>query len=152
MCFLLNFPHTGRILLKTRYSKKYHGDLSSYAIAIVADRQRKMNYQIKFISNKKIKLILTKECNDPAVLVDNKKIVGIDVNTKHNMFAFNDGHTIMYDWDIVYKEKGLRKYLARKAYNKSKHHNKEKYHGKETKKEKKNNNVEESSIKTRNLL
>ena len=134
MCFLLNFPNTGKILLKTRYSKKYHGDLNSYAIAITKSNQQKINYQIKFVSNKKIKLILTKEYDDPVALMDNKKIVGIDVNTKHNMFAFNDGHTIMYDWDLVYKEKGLRKYLAKKAYNKSKHHNKEKHHGKETRK------------------
>jgi len=129
--YVLNLPKVKQLLLKTRLNKTYHGDISSFD-AKSQRYQYGMNYKIKFMNNKRIKLILSKESKDIQKKKDNKKIIGIDVNTKHNMFSFSDGHIIRYDNKLIYKEKGLRKYLARMAKNKALHHNKEKHHGRKT--------------------
>lgn len=130
--YVLNLPKVKQFLLKTRLNKTYHGDINSF-ISKPSGVQHRMSYQIKFMNNKRIKLILNKESKEPQKKKNNKKIIGIDVNTKHNMFSFNDGHIIRYDNKLIYKEKGLRKYLARMAKNKALHHNKEKQHGRKIK-------------------
>lgn len=129
--YVLNLPKVKQFLLKTRLNKKYHGDISSFETKSQGNQHR-MNYQIKFMNSKRIKLILTKESKDIQKKKNNKEIIGIDVNTKHNMFSFSDGYTIRYDNKLIYKEKGLRKYLSRYESNKRLKHNKEKHHGRKT--------------------
>ena len=123
--FLLNLPNLGEITIKTKYSKFYHDDLETFKVNVQRDRQIKMNYQIKFLNNRRIKLALTKESEESPNVLNKTNITGIDVNTKHNLFCFSDGHTIRYDNNLIYKEKGLRKYLKKMARHKAKHHNKE---------------------------
>ena len=122
--FLLNLPNRGEINIKTRYSKVYHDDLETFKVN-VQPKQIKMNYQIKFLNNRKIKLTLIKESEELPIILNKSNTTGIDVNTKHNLFYFSNGHIIRYDNELIYKEKGLRKYLSKMAYHKAKHHNKE---------------------------
>lgn len=123
--FLLNLPNRGEISIKTRYSKNYHDNLETFKVNIQRNRQIKMNYQIKFLNNRRIKLALTKESEELPIILNKSNTTGIDVNTKHNLFYFSNGYIIRYDNELIYKEKGLRKYLAKIAYHKAKHHNKE---------------------------
>ena len=123
--FLLNLPNRGEINIKTKYSKDYHDNLETFKVNVQKNRQIKMNYQIKFLNNKRLKLTLTKESKELPNALNKINITGIDVNTKHNLFCFSDGYIIRYDNELIYKEKGLRKYLSKMAYHKAKHHNKE---------------------------
>jgi putative transposase len=41
------------------------------------------------------------------------------------LFSYSDGNILRYDNNLIYKEKGLRKYLAKMAHHKAIHHNKE---------------------------
>ena len=123
--FLLNLPNRGEINIKTRYSKVYHDDLETFKVNVQRNKQIKMNYQIKFLNNKRIKLTLTKESEKSPNILNKTNIAGIDVNTKHNLFYFSNGYIMRYDNELIYKEKGLRKYLAKMAYHKAKRHNKE---------------------------
>ena len=123
-CFILNLPKLSRINIKTRWNQKYHGNIYDFPIKSQG-KQIRLNYTIKFLDNRRIKLILAKENDEQQKIINAKNILGIDVNTKHNLFSYSDGNILRYDNSLIYKEKGLRKYLAKMAHHKAIHHNKE---------------------------
>jgi len=80
------------------YSKKYHGKLSDYWIE--KDGQKQISYLVSFV-NDRVRIILTKEVEREYCLyeLDDSKILGVDVNIKHNVFACSDETEIDLDRD-----------------------------------------------------
>jgi IS605 OrfB family transposase len=71
------------------YSKKYHGKLSDYWVE--KDGQKQVPYLVCF-QNERVRIILTKETEREycSYELDDSKILGVDVNIKHNVFACSD--------------------------------------------------------------
>lgn len=91
------------------YSKKYHGKLSEYWK--LGKGQKQIPYLVKF-ENNRVRIILTKEVEREYMSyeLDDNKILGVDVNIKHNVFACSDNTEIDLDRD---KLSGFAKLLKR---------------------------------------
>lgn len=123
----LNIPKVEKIVIPCRYNKKYHGKLSEYKYSYTKNNQSQISYKCKIEKNR-IRIILTKEFPDKDILkVDNNQIIGIDVNTKNNLFSFSDGHLIKYDKWLMDKYRRYQKYISRIQCNKAKRNLDKKY-------------------------
>jgi len=91
------------------YSKKYHGKLRDYHVD--KQGQKQIPYLVKF-ENNRVRIILTKEVEREycSYELDDNKILGVDVNIKHNVFACSDETEIDLDRD---KLSGFAKLLKR---------------------------------------
>ena len=83
------------ISIPTKYSKKYHGNLSLYK-----KQSQKYFYTIKFNNKNAISILY---CIDGMRnLINNKNsFIGIDVNLKHNMFSLSNNDIYNYDNNLI---------------------------------------------------
>ena len=94
----LSFPTRKSMDIPVKFSKGYHGKMSDYA-----KKTNDYEYVVSFDEmRKQVKVNLVKDgeryipdisCND--------KLVGIDVNVKHNLFSVSDGTAYDYDRELV---------------------------------------------------
>jgi putative transposase len=126
----LNIPKIEKIIIPTRYNKKYHGNLNEYKYSYTKQNQSQISYKCKIYDNK-IQIILTREIinNDLKLEIDNENTIGIDVNTKNNLFSLSDNNFIRYDKWLMDKYRKYEKYIARIQRNKEKR-NLDKQYGK----------------------
>ena len=122
----LNLAGYQSIIIPTKFSKKYHGDIDSYN-----GKPYKMNnkgifgkrvtYTIKFLKNRKVKIILFQEAEKSHYTYDENKnnILGVDVNTSSNLFSLSSGIQIKYDEKIINQAAKLNKTISYKQTNKS---------------------------------
>jgi putative transposase len=91
------------------YSKKYHGNLKEYWI--YKKGQKQIPYLVCF-QNERIRILLTKdiERDHESYEIDDSKILGVDVNIKHNIFACSDGANIDLNRDRL---RGFASLLSR---------------------------------------
>ncbi len=102
----INLPKIAIIDLPVRHSKKYHGILQDYKYFLnKTTGQKQYLIQISFDEIKKeVKINLVKDIEKNVS--DNykgKQIFGVDVNTKHNIFALSNYETQEIDNNLVNK-------------------------------------------------
>ena len=116
-----NIPKVGKIIVPTRYSKNYHGKLSDYKYSYTKQNQSQISYTLK-IENNRIRFIFVKESNDKEnnLDIDNENVIGIDVNTKNNLFSLSDGKFIEYDKWLIEKYKRLENKISKVQSTKAK--------------------------------
>lgn len=122
----LNLAGYKQIIIPTKFSKKYHGNLECYN-----GKPYKMNnrgtmgkrimYTIKFLKDRKVKIILCQEVEKQNYVYDSNKnnILGVDVNTSSNLFSLSNGVQIPYDEKIINQAARLNKTISYKQTNKS---------------------------------
>ena len=143
----LNIPSIGKIEIPIKYSKKYHGNLNDYKHSINSKtKQKRYCYKLQVLDNK-IRFIFAKEDKKQKkkIKVNNFNTIGVDVNTKHNLFSLSDGYTIEYDRWIIDKYKNYERYIERIQRNKEKNKIETKKYGKKvTRRIKKMNRISEA--------
>ena len=102
----INLPKIAIIDLPVRHSKKYHGTFKDYKYFLnKTTGQKQYLIQISFDEVKKeVKITLVR--NIKKNISDNyegKQILGVDVNTKHNIFALSNYETQKIDKNLIKK-------------------------------------------------
>ena len=122
----INLAGYKQIVIPTKFSKKYHGNLDYYN-----GKPYKMNnkgtmgkgvtYTIKFLKDRKVKINLFQEAEKSNYAYDDSKndILGVDVNTSSNLFSLSNGIQIPYDEKIINQAARLNKAISHKQTNKS---------------------------------
>jgi len=98
----LNIPHFGIVEIPFRYSKKYHGNLSSIHYSMTS--KNKNQYQKQYtctIEKNRLKIVITEDDNRIYPISIGNRIEGIDVNVKHNLLQCSNGYTVDYDRKMV---------------------------------------------------
>ena len=94
----LSFPTRKTMDIPVKYSKYYHGPMSDYTKA-----SNDYDYVICFDElRKQVKVNIAKsgERYIPEVTPEDK-VVGVDVNIKHNLFSLSDGTVYDFDRDLL---------------------------------------------------
>ena len=102
----INLPKIATIDLPVRHSKKYHGTFKDYKYNLnKRTGQKQYLIQISFDEVKKeVKITLVRDIiKNVSDNYEGKQILGIDVNTKHNIFALSNYETQEIDKDLVKK-------------------------------------------------
>ena len=106
----INLPKIAIVDLPVRHSKKYHGILQDYKCFLnKRTGQKQYLIQISFDEVKKeVKITLVRDIEKNVSTnskkeLNNKQILGIDVNTKHNIFALSNHETQEIDNNLVNK-------------------------------------------------
>lgn len=122
----LNLAGYQSIIIPTKFSKKYHGDIDSYngkpyKMNSNGTFGKRVTYTIKFLKDRKVKIILFQEAEKLRYAYDENKnnILGVDVNTSSNLFSLSNGIQIEYDEKIINQAAKLNKTISYKQTNKS---------------------------------
>ena len=122
----LNLASYQSIIIPTKFNKKYHGDIDSYngkpyKMNSYGNFGKRVTYTIKFLKDRKIKIILFQEAEKLHYAYDENKnnILGVDVNTSSNLFSLSSGIQIEYDEKIINQAAKLNKIISYKQTNKS---------------------------------
>ena len=122
----LNLAGYQSIIIPTKFSKKYHGDIDSYngkpyKINNHGTFGKRVTYTIKFLKDRKVKIILFQEAEKLHYAYNENKnnILGVDVNTSSNLFSLSSGIQIKYDEKIINQAAKLNKTISYKQTNKS---------------------------------
>lgn len=102
----INLPKIAIVDLPVRHSKKYHGILQDYKCFLnKRTGQKQYLIQISFDEVKKeVKITLTRDIEkNVSDNYEGKQIFGVDVNTKHNIFALSNCETQEIDSNLVNK-------------------------------------------------
>ena len=102
----INLPKIAIIDLPVRHSKKYHGTFKDYKYFLnKTTGQKQYLIQISFDEIKKeIKITLVRNIKkNTSDNYEGKQILGVDVNTKHNIFALSNYETQKIDKKLVKK-------------------------------------------------
>ena len=101
----INLPKIAIIDLPVRHSKKYHGTFKDYKCNLnKTTGQKQYLIQISFDEVKKeIKITLVRDIKKNVSDLKDKQIFGVDVNTKHNIFALSNYETQKIDKKLVKK-------------------------------------------------
>ena len=102
----INLPKIAIIDLPVRHSKKYHGIFKDYKCNLnKTTGQKQYLIQISFDEVKKeVKITLVKDIiKNISDNYEGKQILGVDVNTKHNIFALSNYETQKIDKKLVKK-------------------------------------------------
>ena len=102
----INLPKIAIIDLPVRHSKKYHGTFKDYKYFLnKTTGQKQYLIQISFDEVKKeIKITLVRNIKkNTSDNYEGKQIIGVDVNTKHNIFALSNYETQKIDKKLVKK-------------------------------------------------
>lgn len=99
-----NIPKGDLIVIPTHWSSKYHDKLSTYKIGINTMNQSQIGYRCTITDDNRLKFSFTKEVPD-EVMADNDliDIVGVDTNTKNNLFTTSNGDVIHWDDKLIKK-------------------------------------------------
>lgn len=121
----LNLAGYKQIVIPTKFSKKYHGNLDCYngkpyKMNSNGSMGKRVTYTIKFLKDRKVKIILYQEVEKLNYTYDNNRnnILGVDVNTSSNLFSLSNGVQIPYDEKIVNQAAKLNKTISYKQANK----------------------------------
>lgn len=102
----INLPKIAIIDLPVRHSKKYHGILKDYkydSSEIVKQKQYLINISFDEIK-KEVKITLVRDIEkNVSDNYEGKQIFGVDVNTKHNIFALSNYETQEINANLVNK-------------------------------------------------
>ena len=122
----LNLASYQSIIIPTKFNKKYHGDIDSYngkpyKMNSYGNFGKRVTYTIKFLKDRKIKIILFQEAEKLHYAYDENKnnILGVDVNTSSNLFSLSSDIQIEYDEKIINQAAKLNKIISYKQTNKS---------------------------------
>lgn len=89
-----NISDRKKLTIPVKYSKDFHKDMKRYT------NGTDTAYTLCLEENKQVRVILSYE--DGREIPENKQnFVGIDVNSKHNLFQCSNGDTIDYDRKLV---------------------------------------------------
>ena len=102
----INLPKIAIINLLVRHSKKYHGTFKDYKFNLnKRTGQKQYLIQISFDEIKKeVKITLVRDIiKNISDDYEGKQILGVDVNTKHNIFALSNYETQKIDKKLVKK-------------------------------------------------
>ena len=102
----INLPKIVIIDLPVRHSKKYHGTFKDYKYNLnKRTGQKQYLIQISFDEVKKeVKITLVRDINkNISDNYEGKQILGVDVNTKHNIFALSNHEIQEIDKKLVKK-------------------------------------------------
>ena len=89
-----NVNNRKKLTIPVKYSKDFHKDMKRYT------NGTDTSYTLCFEENNQVRAILSYE--DEREIPENKQnFVGIDVNSKHNLFQCSNGDTIDYDRKLV---------------------------------------------------
>ena len=101
----INLPKIATIDLPVRHSKKYHGAFKDYKYNLnKTTGQKQYLIQISFDEVKKeVKITLVRDIEKNISDLKDKQILGVDVNTKHNIFALSNYETQKIDKKLVKK-------------------------------------------------
>ena len=85
-----------KLTVPVKYSKDFHKDMKRYT------NGTDTSYALCLEENNQVRIILTYEDEREYTEVnDNDEVIGIDVNSKHNLFQCSNGDTIDYDRKLV---------------------------------------------------
>ena len=122
----LNLAGYKQIIIPTKFSKKYHGNLDyyngkSFKMNSYGNIGKRVMYTIKFLKDRKVKIILFQETEKLNYVYDSNRsnILGVDVNTSSNLFSLSNGVQIPYDEKIINQAARLNKTISHKQTNKS---------------------------------
>ena len=110
----INLPKIAIIDLPVRHSKKYHGTFKDYKCNLnKTTGQKQYLIQISFDEVKReVKITLVRDITkNISNNYEGKQIFGVDVNTKHNIFALSNHETQEIDKKLVKKIVGEKKKL-----------------------------------------
>ena len=95
----INLPKIAIIDLPVRHSKKYHGIFKDYKYNLnKTTGQKQYLIQISFDEVKKeVKIMLVRDIEKNTSNLKDQQILGVDVNTKHNIFALSNYKTQKID-------------------------------------------------------
>ena len=101
----INLPKIAIIDLPVRHSKTYHGVFKDYKCNLnKTTGQKQYLIQISFDETKKeVKITLVRDIIKNISDLKDKQILGVDVNTKHNIFALSNYETQKIDNNLVNK-------------------------------------------------
>ena len=83
-----------KLTIPVKYSKDFHKDMKRYT------NGTDTSYTLCLEENNQVRIILTYE-GDREIPENKSNYVGIDVNSKHNLFQCSNGETIDYDRKLV---------------------------------------------------
>ena len=107
------FNNRKKMTIPIKFSKKYHLDMTRYT------NNTDTSYTLSFEKNKQVRIILSFE--DERIIPESKfKLIGIDVNSKHNLLQCSNGDYIDFDRVLI---KCLSKELLKIDKLKSKNQN-----------------------------
>ena len=122
----INLAGYKQIAIPTKFSKKYHGNLDCYngkpyKMNNNGSMGKRVMYTIKFLKDRKVKIILFQEAEKLNYTYDDNRnnILGVDVNTSSNLFSLSNGVQIPYDEKIINQAAKLNKVISYKQTNKS---------------------------------
>ena len=91
----ISWLNRGEILtIPIKYSKDFHKDMKRYTNGTFT------SYTLCFEQNNQIRIILS-YADDREIPENKNNYVGIDINSKHNLFQCSNGDTIDYDRKLV---------------------------------------------------
>ena len=101
----INLPKIAIVDLPIRHSTKYHGTFKDYKCFLnKTTGQKQYLIQISFDEVKKeVKVTLVRDIEKNISDLKDKQIFGVDVNTKHNIFALSNYETQEIDSNLVNK-------------------------------------------------
>lgn len=122
----INLAGYKQVTIPTKFSKKYHGNLDCYNGKLYKMNNqgimgKRVTYTIKFLKDRKVKIILFQETEKINYTYDDNRnnILGVDVNTSSNLFSLSNGVQIKYDEKIINQAAKLNKTISYKQTNKS---------------------------------
>lgn len=122
----INLAGYQQIIIPTKFSKKYHGNLNDYNGKPYKMNSRgimgkRVTYTIKFLKDRKVKITFFQETEKQNYTYDDNRnnILGVDVNTSSNLFSLSNGVQIKYDEKIINQAAKLNKTISYKQTNKS---------------------------------
>ena len=122
----INLAGYKQIIIPTKFSKKYHGNLDyyngkPYKMNNSGTIGKRVTYTIKFLKDRKVKIILFQETEKSNYAYDDNRnnVLGVDVNTSSNLFSLSNGVQIPYDEKIINQAAKLNKTISYKQINKS---------------------------------
>ena len=91
-----NISNRKKLTIPVRYSKDFHKGMKRYT------NGTNTSYTLCLEENNQVRIILTYEDErEYAEVNDKDEVIGIDVNSKHNLFQCSNGDTIDYDRKLV---------------------------------------------------
>ena len=91
-----NISNRKKLTIPVKYSKDFHKDMKRYTNGM------NTSYTLCFEENNQVRVILSYEGEREYTEVNDKdEVIGIDVNSKHNLFQCSNGDAIDYDRKLV---------------------------------------------------
>jgi IS605 OrfB family transposase len=109
----------GVVSIPVSYSKRHHGSLKDY-LNFGKTGQQQSAYTICFTGKNQVRIILSKQ-EEVEIPTDQKRLLGVDVNVKHNLFYCSSDFEFDYDRDLLDEYVKFLKKIDQVKANKDKH-------------------------------